>query len=135
MAHIRMSHGTHINESCHTYEWVRAHYWWAAMPVAMLNQSRHTCKWNMSMHMNIYVYIYMYIYTSRNTSISRSQFSARDSVNCKARVRLECSSCNSVFQNSAFTVNNTFALYSTLSRKQWFGKMSHSLCTWGCNDW
>jgi len=26
MAHIWMSHGTHMNESCHTYEWVMAQY-------------------------------------------------------------------------------------------------------------
>jgi len=27
MAHIWMSHGTHMNESWHTYEWVMAHIW------------------------------------------------------------------------------------------------------------
>jgi len=27
MAHIWMSHGTHMNESCHTYEWVMEHIW------------------------------------------------------------------------------------------------------------
>jgi len=27
MAHIWMSHVTHTNESCHTYEWVMLHIW------------------------------------------------------------------------------------------------------------
>jgi len=27
MSHVRMSHVTHINESCHTYEWVMSHIW------------------------------------------------------------------------------------------------------------
>jgi len=27
MAHIWMSHGTHMNESCHTYEWAMSHIW------------------------------------------------------------------------------------------------------------
>jgi len=27
MSHIWMSHVTHINESCHTYEWVMSHIW------------------------------------------------------------------------------------------------------------
>ena len=27
MSHIRMSHGTHTNESSHTYEWIMSHIW------------------------------------------------------------------------------------------------------------
>ena len=42
MAHIWMSHGTHMNESWHTYEWVMAHIWMSG--TTHMNGSCHTCK-------------------------------------------------------------------------------------------
>ena len=60
----QMSHGTHMNESRHTYEWVRAHIWtscvthmnayiahkWVTVHIWMshgthMNESRHTYEW------------------------------------------------------------------------------------------
>ena len=38
--HIWMSHVTHMNESCHTYEWVMSHIWMSR--VTHMNESCHT---------------------------------------------------------------------------------------------
>ena len=53
MSHIWMSHITHMNKSCHTYEWVMSHMWMSH--VTHMNQSCHTeschtygCVWVMS---------------------------------------------------------------------------------------
>ena len=46
MSHIWMSHVTHMNESCHTYEWVMSHIWMSH--VTHMNESRHTYEWVMS---------------------------------------------------------------------------------------
>ena len=40
MSHIWMSHVTHMNESCHTYEWVMSHIWMSH--VAHITKSCHT---------------------------------------------------------------------------------------------
>jgi len=42
----RMSHVTHMNGSCHTYEWVMSHIWMSH--VTHMNVSYHTYKWVMS---------------------------------------------------------------------------------------
>ena len=47
MSHIWMSHVTHMNESCHTYEWLMSHIWMSH--VAHMNESGHTCEWVMSL--------------------------------------------------------------------------------------
>jgi len=41
-----MSHVTHVNESCHTCEWVMSHMWMS--DVTHVNESCHTCEWVMS---------------------------------------------------------------------------------------
>jgi len=41
-----MSHVTHMNESCHTYEWVMSHIWMSH--VTHMNESCHTYEWVMS---------------------------------------------------------------------------------------
>jgi len=41
-----MSHVTHMNESCHTYEWVISHVWMSH--VTRMNESSHTYEWVMS---------------------------------------------------------------------------------------
>ena len=43
---VRMIRGTHINESCHTYEWVMSHIWMSH--VTHMNESCHTYEWVMS---------------------------------------------------------------------------------------
>jgi len=43
--HTWMSHVTHINESCHTYEWPISHTW---EPVCPLNRVRLIYEWVMS---------------------------------------------------------------------------------------
>jgi len=43
---VWMSHVTHMNESCHTYEWVMAHI--RMSHVTDMNQSCHTYEWVMS---------------------------------------------------------------------------------------
>ena len=43
MAHLWMSHVTHLHESCHTYEWVMAHIWMSH--VTHMNESWHTYEW------------------------------------------------------------------------------------------
>jgi len=50
-SHIRMSHDTHMNESCHTYhvecyEWVMSHIWMSRG--THMNESWHTYEWGMS---------------------------------------------------------------------------------------
>ena len=46
MSHIWMSRVTHMNESCHTYEWVTSHIWMSH--VTLMNESCHTYEWVMS---------------------------------------------------------------------------------------
>jgi len=46
MSHISMSHVTHMNESCHTYEWVMSHIWMSH--VTHINEPCHTYQWVMS---------------------------------------------------------------------------------------
>ena len=46
MSHIWMSHVTHMNESCHTHEWVMSHTWMSH--VTHINESCHTHEWVMS---------------------------------------------------------------------------------------
>ena len=46
MAHIWMSHGTHMNESWHTYEWDMSHIW--MRHVTYMNESWHTYEWVIS---------------------------------------------------------------------------------------
>jgi len=43
MPHIWMRHGTHMNESCHTYEWDMAHIW--TSHVTHMNETWHTYEW------------------------------------------------------------------------------------------
>jgi len=45
MLHIWMSHVAHMNESCHTYEWVMSHIWMSH--AAHMNESCHTYEWVM----------------------------------------------------------------------------------------
>jgi len=52
MPHIWISHVTHMNELCHTYEWVMWHIW--ISHVTHMNESCDTYKWVMS-HMNAHV--------------------------------------------------------------------------------
>ena len=42
MSHAWMSHVTRMNESCHTHEWVMSHIWMGN--VAQMNESWHTCE-------------------------------------------------------------------------------------------
>ena len=46
MSHIWMSHVTHVNESCHICEWVMSHIWMSH--VTHVNESCHTYEWVMS---------------------------------------------------------------------------------------
>ena len=46
MAHIWVCHVTHMNESCHTCEWVMSHIWMSR--VTHMNESCHTYEWLMS---------------------------------------------------------------------------------------
>jgi len=46
MSHIWMSHVTHVNESCQSYEWVMSHMWMSH--VNHMNESCYTCEWVMS---------------------------------------------------------------------------------------
>ena len=43
MAHIWISHVTHMDESCHTYEWVMSHIWMSH--VTQVDESSHTYEW------------------------------------------------------------------------------------------
>ena len=77
-----MSHVTHMNESCHTSEWVVSHIYMSH--VTRINESCHECKWVVShtwmchvthlnpigvalgvgrwLHLNICIYIYIHTY-------------------------------------------------------------------------
>jgi len=61
-----MSHGAHMNESCHTYEWVMSHIWMSH--VTHMNESCHTYKWVMShkcmIHVSFICHLYVLWYTS-----------------------------------------------------------------------
>ena len=50
ISQIEMSHATHLNESCHTSEWVMAHTWMSHVQHTrcnFMNESCHTCEWVM----------------------------------------------------------------------------------------
>jgi len=51
MAHIRMSHGSHVNESRHTYAWVMSHIWMTYINQVYCTMSRRTraCIWDMTL--------------------------------------------------------------------------------------
>ena len=42
MSHVWMSHGTYLNESCHTFAWVMSHIWMSH--VTLMNESWHTSR-------------------------------------------------------------------------------------------
>jgi len=46
MSHMWKSHVSHVNESCRTYEWVMSHVWMTH--VTRMNESCHTYEWVMS---------------------------------------------------------------------------------------
>jgi hypothetical protein len=46
LSHVSMSHVTHMNGSCLTYEWVMSHIW--TSHVSHMNASCHTYEWVMS---------------------------------------------------------------------------------------
>jgi len=46
VSHRWISRVTHMNESCHTYEWVVSHMWMSR--VTHMNESCHTCEWVVS---------------------------------------------------------------------------------------
>jgi len=64
MAHVWMSHGTHMNGSWHTYEWVTAHIWLSHG--THMNGSWHTYErvtalmW-LSHHAYICTYVHLYV--------------------------------------------------------------------------
>jgi len=65
-SHVWMSHVTHMNASCHTYEWDMPHMWMSH--VTHMNESCHTYEWVMShiwmrhaAHMNEPCYIYEWV--------------------------------------------------------------------------
>ena len=47
MSHFRMSHVTHMNESCHTYEWVMTRIWMSH--VTRADESLYIYDWDMSL--------------------------------------------------------------------------------------
>jgi len=71
MAHIWMSHGTHMNESLHTHEWVMAHIWMSH--VTHMNESCHTYEWVIAHNaskidkaceiIQVHIFINTYMYT------------------------------------------------------------------------
>jgi len=70
MSHIWMSHVTHMNESRHTYERVMSHIWMSH--VTHMNESCHTYEWVMS-HIcagDICDFVKAHIQTNLNASIS-----------------------------------------------------------------
>jgi len=71
-----MSYGTHMNVSCHTYEWVMAHIWMSH--VTHMNESRHIYEWVMSQtwmshvtHMNESCHTYKWVMARIWMSLSR----------------------------------------------------------------
>ena len=46
VTHVKSRHVTHINLSCHTYEWVMSHIWMSH--VTHMSESCHTHEWVMS---------------------------------------------------------------------------------------
>ena len=67
MSHIRMSHVTHMNESCHTYEGSISHVWMSH--VKHMNESFHTYEWVMS---HISTHMMCHIWTGHVTHINKS---------------------------------------------------------------
>jgi len=60
MSHMWMSHVTHVNESCHTYEWVMSHIWISHVTHAI--ESWCTYEWVMSYIWNGPTSIDLHIY-------------------------------------------------------------------------
>ena len=79
MSYIHMGHVTHMNESCHTYEWVMSHIWMSHVTIWMrhvtqISEPRHTYEWIMSHNRVISItecvmsYIHMGHVTRKNES-------------------------------------------------------------------
>ena len=69
-----MSHVTHMNESCHTYEWVMSHIWMSH--VTHMKESCHTYEWAMS-----------HIWMSHATRMNESCHTSYMNVSCHAMSR------------------------------------------------
>ena len=74
MSHIWMSHGTHMNESCHTYEWVMLHIW--ISHVTHMNESCRTYEWVMAhiwmSYVRTYEWVMSHIWVSHVTHMNES---------------------------------------------------------------
>jgi len=79
--HTWTSHGTHVNESCHTYEWVMSNIW--MRHVTPMNESCHTYEQERShirmshvKHMNelwhTYEWVMSHLWTSHVTRMNES---------------------------------------------------------------
>jgi len=82
--HISSSHVTHMNESCHTYEWVMSHIW--MIHVTNMNESCHKYEWvvlhtdgvctqqQLSRSCRTYEWVMSHIWMSHVTHVSESCF-------------------------------------------------------------
>jgi len=73
MAHVWMSHGKHMHESCHTYESVMSHVWMSH--VKHMNESWHTYEWVRShiwkhhvIYMNKFCHTYEWVVSQMSES-------------------------------------------------------------------
>jgi len=72
MSHMRMSHVTHVNESCHTYRWVMSHM--SMSHVTHVNESRHAREWVVSvMWMGRVTYVNESCLTSQQIGHARAR--------------------------------------------------------------
>jgi len=68
LSHIRMSYTTHLNESCHTSEWVTSRIWYLFIHVCMYScvcMCMYVCMYA-CMHACIRVFVHVCMYTCMN---------------------------------------------------------------------
>ena len=67
MSHVWMSHVTHMNESCHTYEWVMAHVW-----MSHGTRMNDSCETYAGVMWHIHEWVMAHIWVSHGTYMNES---------------------------------------------------------------
>jgi len=129
MSHIWMSHVTHMNESCHTYEWVMSHIWMSL--VTHMNESCHTYEWVMShiwmstvsaTHVNVFATHYAHCNTLQLTATHCNTLQ-HAATHCST-LQHTAKHCNTL-QHTAIHVN-VFATHTNVFLCFWHVRISHS---------
>jgi len=115
MSRIWMGHVTHMNQSCHAYEWIMSRIWMGH--VTHMNESCYTCEWvinKSSCHAHQRI-------MSRIMSNIRIRLVMHMDGSCRAQ------SCHNMNESSrhAYTGNASCHAYEWVMSKIWISQIAH----------